>query len=295
MGKSPRPPIFGAPGGEERKLVTVLFADLVGSTALGSRLDPEHLGEVTDAYFEAMRQEIEHHGGTVEKFIGDAVMAVFGVPVAHEDDPSRALLAALRMRFRLTDLNRTLEGLHGVTLAMRIGVNTGEVLATTRPRLEGRMVTGDAVNVAARLEQAAAPGQILASERTIRGARGVRYVEVGPLRLKGKDVPSQAFEVLDTDPGWVREISAQTTLVWRGEEVELLQTLFRRMTGHGRPHLVTICGEAGIGKSRLVEEFQAWAKGLDRPPTIVRGRCLPYGEGVTYWPLAQILKRRAGV
>ena len=275
--------------------MTVLFADLVGSTALGSRLDPEHLGEVTDAYFEAMRQEIEHHGGTVEKFIGDAVMAVFGVPVAHEDDPSRALLAALRMRFRLTDLNRTLEGLHGVTLAMRIGVNTGEVLATTRPRLEGRMVTGDAVNVAARLEQAAAPGQILASERTIRGARGVRYVEVGPLRLKGKDVPSQAFEVLDTDPGWVREISAQTTLVGRGEEVELLQTLFRRMTGHGRPHLVTICGEAGIGKSRLVEEFQAWAKGLDRPPTIVRGRCLPYGEGVTYWPLAQILKRRAGV
>jgi class 3 adenylate cyclase len=294
-------PACGAPvtppsrGGEERKLVTVLFADLVDSTALGSRLDPEHLGEVTDTYFEAMRQEIEHQGGTVEKFIGDAVMAVFGVPAAHEDDPTRALLTALRMRYRLTDLNRTLEGLHGVTLAMRIGINTGEVLATTHPRLEERMVTGDAVNVAARLEEAAAPGQILASERTIRGARGFRYGEVGPLRLKGKDEQPWAFEVLSTDPAWVQESSAQTPMVGRREEVELLQTLFRRMTADRRPHLVTISGEAGIGKSRLVEEFQAWAQGLERPPTIVRGRCLPYGEGVTYWPLAQILKRRAGV
>ena len=185
-----------APPGEERKLVTVLFADLVGSTALGARLDPEHLGEVTDAFFGAMRQEIERQGGTVEKFIGDAVMSVFGVPVAHEDDPTRALLAALRMQQRLTDLNRTLEPLHGITLEMRIGVHTGEVLAVTQPRMEGRMVTGDTVNVAARLEQAAAPGQILASERTILGARGFRYAEVGPLRLKGKDEPPRAFVVL---------------------------------------------------------------------------------------------------
>jgi len=129
-GTSVPPP---APPGEERKLVTVLFADLVGSTALGARLDPEHLEEVTDAFFGAMRQEIERQGGTVEKFIGDAVMSVFGVPVAHEDDPTRALLAALRMQQRLTDLNRTLEPLHGITLEMRIGVHTGEVLAVTEP------------------------------------------------------------------------------------------------------------------------------------------------------------------
>ena len=284
-----------APPGEERKLVTVLFADLVGSTALGARLDPEHLGEVTDAFFDAMRQEIERQGGTVEKFIGDAVMAVFGVPVAHEDDPTRALLAALRMQQRLIDLNRTLEPLHGLTLEMRIGVHTGEVLAATQPRLEGRMVTGDTVNVAARLEQAAAPGQILASERTILGARGFRYAEVGPLRLKGKDQPPRAFEVVAAEPGRERETATRAPMVGRGEESELLHTLYRRMTADGRPHLVTIYGEAGVGKSRLVEEFRAWTETLERSPTIVHGQCLSYGEGVTYWPLAEILKRDAGV
>jgi class 3 adenylate cyclase len=284
-----------APPGEERKLVTVLFADLVGSTALGARLDPEHLGEVTDAFFGAMRQEIERQGGTVEKFIGDAVMSVFGVPVAHEDDPTRALLAALRMQQRLSDLNRTLEPLHGFTLEMRIGVHTGEVLAVTQPRLEGRMVTGDTVNVAARLEQAAAPGQIIASERTILGARGFRYAEVGPLRLKGKDDPPRAFEVVAAEPGRERETAIRTPLVGRGEEAELLQTLYRRMTADGRPHLVTIYGEAGVGKSRLLEEFQTWTESLEQPPQIVRGRCLSYGEGVTYWPLGEILKRDAEV
>ena len=284
-----------APPGEERKLVTVLFADLVGSTALGARLDPEHLGEVTDAFFGAMRQEIERQGGTVEKFIGDAVMAVFGVPVAHEDDPTRALLAALRMQQRLTDLNRTLEPLHGLALEMRIGVHTGEVLAVTQPRLEGRMVTGDTVNVAARLEQAAAPGQILASERTILTARGFRYVEVGPLRLKGKDEPPRAFEVVAAEPGRERETAIRTPMVGRGEEAVLLQTLYRRMTADGRPHLVTIYGEAGVGKSRLVEEFQTWTEALEQPAEIVRGRCLSYGEGITYWPLGEILKRHTGV
>jgi class 3 adenylate cyclase len=284
-----------APPGEERKLVTVLFADLVGSTALGARLDPEHLGEVTDAFFGAMRQEIERQGGTVEKFIGDAVMSVFGVPVAHEDDPTRALLAALRMQQRLSDLNRTLEPLHGFTLEMRIGVHTGEVLAVTQPRLEGRMVTGDTVNVAARLEQAAAPGQILASERTILGARGLRYAEIGPLRLKGKDEPPRAFEVMAAEPGRERETAIRTPMVGRGEEAELLQTLYRRMTADGRPHLVTIYGEAGVGKSRLLEEFQTWTESLEQPAEIVRGRCLSYGEGVTYWPLGEILKRHAGV
>jgi class 3 adenylate cyclase len=275
--------------------VTVLFADLVGSTALGARLDPEHLGEVTDAFFGAMRQEIERQGGTVEKFIGDAVMAVFGVPVGHEDDPTRALLAALRMQQRLTDLNRTLEPLHGLILEMRIGVHTGGVLAVSQPRLEGRMVTGDTVNVAARLEQAAAPGQILASERTISGARGFRYAEVGPLRLKGKDEPPRAFEVVAAEPGRERETATRAPMVGRREEHELLQTLYRRMTADGRPHLVTIYGEAGVGKSRLVEEFRTWTEALDQPPEIVHGRCLSYGEGVTYWPLAEILKRHAGV
>ena len=280
---------------EERKLVTVLFADVVGSTALGARLDPERLREVTDAYFDAMRHELESHGGTVEKFIGDAVMAVFGVPAAHEDDPTRALRAALAMSRRLTELNLSLETLHGVTLAMRIGVNTGEVLAVNRPRLEGRMVTGDAVNVAARLEQAAASGQILASERTVRAARGLRFVEVGPLSLRGKDDEVRAFEVLDAAPSREMETAARAPMIGRQQEIELLQTLYRRMVADDRPDLVTVYGEAGIGKSRLVEEFQTWAEQLERPPTIVHGLCLPYGESMTYRPLAEILKRQAGV
>jgi class 3 adenylate cyclase len=280
---------------EERKLVTVLFADVVGSTALGARLDPERLREVTDAYFDAMRDELEGQGGTVEKFIGDAVMAVFGVPTAHEDDPTRALRAALGMCRRLTDLNRTLDSLHGVTLAMRIGVNTGEVLAVTRPRLEGRMVTGDAVNVAARLEQAAASGQVLAAERTVRSARGFQFVEVGPLRLRGKDDAIRAYEVLEAAPGRERETTTPTPMIGRQEEVELLQTLYRRMVADDRPDLVTVYGEAGIGKSRLIDEFQTWAEQLERPPTLVHGRCLPYGESMTYWPLGEMLKRQADV
>ena len=157
---------------EERKLVTVLFADLADSTALGARLDPEALKDVLARFFAAMREQIEAEGGTVEKFIGDAVMAAFGVPAAHEDDPARALRAALRMQRRLGDLNHELEAAHGIELGLRIGVNTGEVLAATAPRSGEAMATGDAVNVAARLQQAAAPGQILVGDRTAAAVRG---------------------------------------------------------------------------------------------------------------------------
>src|SRR5947207_2062133 len=185
--------------GEERKVVTVLFSDVAGSTGLGERLDPERLKDVMGAYFEAMAREIEAEGGTVEKFIGDAVMAVFGVPVSHEDDPTRALRAALRMRRGLERLNRTLEADHGVTLEMRIGVNTGEVVAVAAARPGLGMVTGDAVNVAARLEQSAESNQILVSERTARAARGLRLKEVGRLSLKGKEEEVSAFEVLELE------------------------------------------------------------------------------------------------
>ncbi|MFY9587959.1 MAG: adenylate/guanylate cyclase domain-containing protein, partial [Actinomycetota bacterium] len=152
-------PTAATPAAEERKLVTVLFADVVGSTSLGEQLDAERLKEVMDSYFGAMREEIESTGGTVEKFIGDAVMAVFGVPVAHEDDPARALRAALQMRERLALLNAALTASHGVALEMRIGINSGEVLAVTEPRPGEAMVAGDTVNVAARLQQTAEPGQ----------------------------------------------------------------------------------------------------------------------------------------
>src|SRR6187200_1017826 len=167
-----RPLAAGDAGGKaERRVVTVLFPDITGSTPLGEALDPEDLTEVLGAYATAMREEIEAEGGTVEKFIGDAVMAAFGVPVAHEDDPSRALRAALRMRRRLSRLNPDLEGRFGVRLEMRVGVHAGEVLATVDPQPGEAMVTGDPVNVAARLQTAAEPGELLASERTVAAAR----------------------------------------------------------------------------------------------------------------------------
>jgi class 3 adenylate cyclase len=167
-------------------VITLIFADLSGSTALGERLDPEEFRQVLDRYFAAMREEIEAEGGTVEKFIGDAVVAGFGTPVAHEDDAARALRAALRMRARLPAVNADLERLHGVTLEIRIGVNTGEVLATLDPAPGEPIFTGDAVNTAARFEQLAGPGQILASERTMRAARGFATADAGHLEMKGK-------------------------------------------------------------------------------------------------------------
>jgi len=287
--------------GEERKLVTVLFADLAGSTGLGEQLDPEHLREVTDSFFQRMRAELEAEGGTVEKYIGDAVMAVFGVPAVHEDDATRALRAALRMRRALDRLNRSLEESHGVRLAMRTGVNTGEVVARTVPRPGQGLVTGDAVNVAARLEQRAESGQILVGERTARAARGLRLEPIGPLTLKGKEEPVVAYEVLDdevTAPGSGRRGEPgryRAPLVGRHEELGVLKSVFERSVVERRSHLVTVFGDAGVGKSRLVEEFGAWAQALPEPALAIRGRCLPYGEGVTYWPLAQILKGWAGV
>jgi class 3 adenylate cyclase/tetratricopeptide (TPR) repeat protein len=280
---------------EERRVVTVLFADVTGSTELGERLDPEHLREVMASYFAAMREEIEAEGGTVEKFIGDAVMAVFGVPAAHEDDPIRALRAALRMRERLDDVNDRLMAARGVTLQIRIGVNTGEVLASVDPQPGEPMVTGDAVNVAARLQGAAEPGGILASERTARGARGFRFGEATRLDLKGKGEPVPAMELLEgaaaiQDRG-VPGLHAP--MVGRDEELSLLLTMFRRSATEGRPNLVTIYGDAGVGKSRLTSEFLLRAE--RDGATVVRGRCLPYGEGITYWPLAEILKGYAGV
>jgi class 3 adenylate cyclase/tetratricopeptide (TPR) repeat protein len=280
---------------EERRVVTVLFADVTGSTELGERLDPEHLREVMASYFAAMREEIEAEGGTVEKFIGDAVMAVFGVPAAHEDDPIRALRAALRMRERLDDVNDRLMAARGVTLQIRIGVNTGEVLASVDPQPGEPMVTGDAVNVAARLQGAAEPGGILASERTARGARGFRFGEATSLDLKGKGQPVPAMELLEgaaaiQDRG-VPGLHAP--MVGRDEELSLLLTMFRRSAAEGRPNLVTIYGDAGVGKSRLTSEFLLRAE--RDGAMVVRGRCLPYGEGITYWPLAEILKGYAGV
>jgi class 3 adenylate cyclase/tetratricopeptide (TPR) repeat protein len=287
---------FATPTGE-RKLVTVLFADVTGSTALGERLDPERLREVLETYFAAMREEIEAEGGTVEKFIGDAVMAAFGVPTAHEDDAARAVRAATRMLERLETVNEGLAARHDVRLRIRIGVNSGEVLATTEPRPGEPMVTGDVVNAAQRLEAAAEPGTVVIGERTARSLPGARLIDLGPLDLKGKAEPLRAYR-LDATPGLRPRRGVpglRAPMVGRAAEMDVLRSLYARVASEGRPSLVTIYGDAGVGKSRLTREFLAWAEGLDRAPLSLGGRCLPYGDGVAYWPLAEILKTHAGI
>jgi len=266
----------GAPR-EERKLVSILFVDMVGSTALADGADPEDVRDRNQLYYDEVRSRIEQYGGTLEKYIGDAVMAVFGVPAVHEDDATRALRAALRMRRALDRLNRSLEESHGVRLAMRTGVNTGEVVARTVPRPGQGLVTGDAVNVAARLEQRAESGQILVGERTARAARGLRLEPIGPLTLKGKEEPVVAYEVLDdevTAPGSGRRGEPgryRAPLVGRHEELGVLKSVFERSVVERRSHLVTVFGDAGVGKSRLVEEFGAWAQALPEPALAIRG------------------------
>lgn len=276
---------------KERRLVTVLFADLIDSTELGESLDPEQYGSVLSTFFDSMREEIEAEGGVVEKFIGDAILAAFGVPVAHEDDPARALKAALRMRQRLIEVNDKLGQSLGIAVEVRMGVNTGVVLASLDPAPGEPIVTGDVVNAAARLQDGAAAGQIVVAERTARAVRGFTFDDVGNLQLRGRSESIRAVELMDAPAIPQRSVlNLAAPMIGRETELALLRSNYSRAAAEGRPHLVTIYGDAGIGKSRLVEEFLDWAGNLEEPPTTVRGRCLPYGDGVTYWPLAEILK-----
>jgi class 3 adenylate cyclase/tetratricopeptide (TPR) repeat protein len=270
------------PPHETRRTVTVVFSDVTGSTALGERLDPESLRAVMARYFEAMRTVIERHGGTVEKFIGDAVMAVFGVPILHEDDAVRAVRAAGGMREALAELNAELERDYGTTLALRMGVNTGEVVTGT----EERLATGDAVNVAARLEQAAEPGEILLGPDTYALVRDAVEVEpLAPLELKGKSsglAPYRLVTVGADAPGHARRFDA--ALVGRERERRLLADAWELVVTERSCSLFTLLGPAGVGKSRLVSEF---LKEIEA--TVARGRCLSYGEGITYWPIVEVL------
>ena len=258
-------------GLEVRKTVTVLFCDLTGSTELGEALDPERLRALLARYFEWMKAIVERHGGSVEKFIGDAVMAVFGVPVLHEDDALRAVRSAVEMRDVLPEL-----GLRG-----RIGVMTGEVVTGT----EERLATGDAVNVAARLEQAAQPGEVLVGGPTLALVRDTAEVEpIAPLDLKGKSGPVDAYRLLRLHDAPERR--HEHRFVGRERELEILREAWERVRAEGRCELVTVVGDAGVGKSRLAVELLGSIEA-----TVVRGRCLPYGEGVTYWPVVEVLKQ----
>jgi class 3 adenylate cyclase/tetratricopeptide (TPR) repeat protein len=278
--------VLGVDGAREaRKTVTVLFVDVAGSTNLGEQLDPESLRRVMASYFDTAKACIERHGGTLEKFIGDAVMAVFGVPILHEDDALRAVRAASELRDSLLSLNEKIAVEYGVSLRLRTGVNTGEVVIGT----EERLATGDAVNVAARLEQAAQPGEILIGEQTRRLSQQAIEVErIEPLALKGKSEPVDAFRllrVIEGAPAFERRLDAP--LVGRREELARLHGALERAVSERRCRLVTVLGPAGIGKSRLARELSST---LAHEATALSGRCLPYGDGITYWPLVELFR-----
>jgi predicted ATPase/class 3 adenylate cyclase len=275
---------------EVRKTVTILFCDVTGSTALGERLDPESLRNVMTRYFDEMRAVIESHGGTVEKFIGDAVMAVFGVPVVHEDDALRAVRAAGEMRESLGRLNDDLERRWGVRIETRIGLNTGEVVAGAGDQT---LVTGDAVNTAARLEQHARPGDILLGEPTYRLVRHVARAEpTDPIEAKGKAEPVTAYRLLGVAGIVASSRRLDSPLIGRAHELELAVQAFDRAVRERACHLFTVFGPPGVGKSRLTQEVISF---LEARATVCRGRCLPYGRGITFWPLAEIVHDLAGL
>ena len=272
-----------------RKTVTLVFCDVADSTPLGERLDPEALRDVWSRYHETAREVLERHGGTIEKFVGDAVMAVFGIPLVHEDDPLRAVRAAAELRDELAQLNDQLERDYGVRISVRTGVNTGEVLAGD-PAQGQAFATGDPVVVAQRLEATAGGGEILIGDGTLRLVRDAVVAEpLAPLELKGKSEPVAAWRLLEVLPeaaGVSRRMDSQ--LVGRAVELSQLRREFDRAAAERACRIVTILGEPGVGKSRLAAELAA---SLGDDAQAFEGRCLPYGSGITYWALVEIVRR----
>ena len=277
---------------EMRKTVTIVFSDLIDSTPLGESLDVESYRRMLSRYFIEVSRVLEHHGGTVEKFIGDAVMAVFGIPVVHEDDALRAVRAVTELREALHELNDELRAEFGAELRVRIGINTGEVVAGD-PSEGQAFATGDAVAVAQRLEAAASAGEILIGDTTLRLVREAVLVEpLEPLELKGKSQPVRAWRllgVLSGAPAFARRLDSP--MVGRDRELERLRTAFEEAVRTRECRVISVIGTAGIGKSRLVKELLA---SVDDEASILVGRCIPYGKGITYWPLRDLVRRAAG-
>jgi class 3 adenylate cyclase len=269
-------------------MVTVLFIDAVSSTSIGEQMDPESLRALMSRYFDVMHQTIESHGGVVEKFIGDAVMAIFGVPTVHEDDALRACRAALQIHRTLHEIEPQLRAEQGAAIEWRMGINSGAVVAGDAA-FGQRIVTGDAVNVAARLEAAAGPGEIFIGADTHALVRyAVSAEPVGPLSLKGKSRPVAAWRLLEVnDVPRPRSRPQEAPLVGRDGPMQLLADAFRQAIDQRACHLFTVLGVAGVGKSRLVDEFVA---GLGERAAVATGRCLAYGSGITYWPVAEALR-----
>ena len=276
---------------DSRRTVSLVFALAKIHATVGEEPGPAALRDVMSRYFDAMRAALEHHGGTVEKYIGDAVMAVFGLPVRHEDDALRAVRAAADMQAAMARLNAGFQAEFGLELVGHIGVNTGEVIATGDASSAQRLVTGDTVNTAARLEQAAGPGDIVLGELTHRLARDEIEVEaIPPLSLKGKAEPVPAYRLVGVRHR--TSTTSATAFVGRIEEMARLESCLRSAIGERRARLVTIVGDAGVGKSRLIREF---AERAGEHALVLRGRCLPYGNGITFWPLNEAVLGAAGI
>ncbi len=281
---------------EERKIVSVLFVDLVGFTAGADQADPEDVRATLRPYHARVSREIERYGGTVEKFVGDAVMAVFGAPVAYEDDPERAVRAGLRILDAIGELNEH----EDLELSVRAAVATGEAVVQlgAQPGTGEGIATGDVVNIAARLQGQAPVGGLIVNEQAYRATRqAIRYEELPALELKGKGDPVAAWHALSATSrfGVDAEVAPPTPFVGRDRELRLLQDTFERMVGEAEIQLVTITGEPGVGKTRLLAEFRSWVD--DRAELVHwrQGRCLPYGDGITFWALGEIVKAHAGI
>src|SRR5829696_5091633 len=285
---APAPAAAEAPP-EERRQATVLFADLSGYTAAAERMDPEAVKALVDRTLRVLGDQIERFGGSIDKFIGDNVMGVFGAPVAHEDDPERAVRAGIAMQAAMEDANRESREKYGVGFSLRVGINSGEVMAGAVG--DRYTVMGDAVNVAARLQAAGRPDSVTVGESTYRASReAVSYERLEPLTLKGKEEPVPAWEATGVlaEPRQ-RAGRAQTPLIGREEEATLLSSLVERVEREGSPHLVTVIGQSGVGKSRLMRDLMSSLAESEDPPTIRRGQCPPYGSGIAYWALAEVL------
>src|SRR3954447_10921894 len=275
---------------EERRWVSVLFADISGYTAMAERMDAELVKVLVDRCLRRLGEEVERFGGTVDKYIGDNVMATFGAPVAHEDDAERAVRAALAMQEAIVEIDPELQ--------LRVGVNTGDVLAGSVAE-SGYTVIGDTVNVAARLQAAAEVGSVTVGQRTMRATRdAIEYRALEPLELKGKSEPVPAWEALGPVTVTPRRLTREhgvAPFVGRTHELELLDSLYGRVVREGRAHLITVIGQAGVGKSRLLREIDSRLAAKDPAPAVRVGHCLPYGSGVVYWALGEIVRSEASI
>ncbi len=274
---------------EERRQASVLFADLSGYTAAAERMDPEAVKALVDRTLRRLGEEIERFGGTIDKFIGDNVMGVFGAPVSHEDDPERAVRAGLAMQAAMEEANRESSERHGAVFSLRVGINSGEVMAGAVG--DRYTVMGDVVNVAARLQAAGRPGSVTVGEPTFRASRGaISYEQLEPLVLKGKEEAVPAWEATGVlDEPRRAMLRAETPLIGREEEAGLLASLAERVEREGRPYLVTVLGQAGVGKSRLLRELTESLAQSEQPPIVRQGQCTPYA-GISYLALVEVLR-----